>query len=400
MSATRQFFITHMSEPAVATATLDILCVLPLLSPFALEINIILQSLLVVLTGSLCWLVLLMHRKPLLVLPRYLIVLLALYVGWAFLSLMFNHALINIFGSSFLRLGILPLIACVGCGLLLRIVPSARLLTWIYCSSLANALVSLVSLRSLHIMGRFGGVFHQADILGVWMGCGLVFGLGMWQLYPRWRRLFIVSQSLLLLTMLLSQTRASIILVGLIGLVILLRSQIAVVWKVTTTSAVIVGVALFAVFASHTGLHALNRQDATESVSYRVYLQSYGLRASFHHPLFGYGAGNVTQALNCPSLASLDLQQTCRQGFYFNSSHNIYLDRILALGFIGGIAFLLIILYGIYTGLRTSGIDLYFTYAALIIVLYYLTNVTNTPLELLLWVLLLRPFKIENDEET
>lgn len=399
VSATRRFFKTYANEPAALTATLDILCVLPLLNPFSLEINIVLQSLLVLLAGALSWMMLIVHRGTFLALPRYLTTLLGLYIGWALLSLIFNHALINLFGSSFLRLGVLPLIACVGCGLFLRGVPTKRLLSWIYCSSVILAVISLASLRSFSSNGRFGGVFHQADILGVWMGCSLILGIGVWQLYPSRRRLIVVAQLLVLVTMLLSQTRAVILLVGLIGVIILLRSHLSMAWKVSAAAAMAVCLVFVVAVTGHLEPHILNRQDAAESVSYRADLQTYALRASVHHPFFGYGAGNVTKALSCPSLTSPSLQQTCQEGFYFNSSHNIYLDRVLAFGFVGGIAFLLIVLYALYAGLRTRGIDQYYAYAALIIALYYLTNVTNAPLELLLWVLLLRPFKVKSHEK-
>ena len=84
------------------------------------------------------------------------------------------------------------------------------------------------------------------------------------------------------------------------------------------------------------------------------------------------------------------MQTTCRQGYFFNSSHNIFIDRVLAIGWLGGLAFLAIVMLAIYRGLRGKQELWVLGYAVALIGFYYLTNVTSVTLELLLWVLLMR----------
>jgi O-antigen ligase len=393
------FFNFHVNQQAIATACLDILCVLPFLNPFPLERSIFLQSLLVVLVGGIAWLSLIVSGKVFYKLPRYIIWLIVMYIVWAVVSLLFNHSVINIFGSSFLRLGVLPLFACIGCGLILRSISTIRLLTWLYCSSVLLALVSLFSMRSFNVTDRIGGIFHQADILGVWMGCGLILGLAMWKLFGNSRRWITISQILLMTTLILSQTRVIILLVCVIGLYVLLRSNLSLTRKILSITAAAVFACYILINIGNTRYHLTNTQDATDSIHYRYDLQSDAVDASLHRPLFGYGAGNVTSALSCPSLHSPALQQTCQDGFYFNSSHNIYLDRVLSFGLIGGFSFVLIVVCSLYYGLRSKNDERFFAYGAILIALYYLTNVTNVTLELLLWVLLLRSYTLENNEK-
>jgi O-antigen ligase len=144
-----------------------------------------------------------------------------------------------------------------------------------------------------------------------------------------------------------------------------------------------------------TGLHLFgparltNTAYASTSIGYRADLQTYGLRASYHKAWFGYGPGNLADALNCSGLHAAPLQATCRQGYFFNSSHNVFLDRVLAVGWPGGVAFLLFVLTSLGKGLRAPGPARPMVYAALLIACYYLTNVTSVTLELLFWILLL-----------
>jgi O-antigen ligase len=89
-------------------------------------------------------------------------------------------------------------------------------------------------------------------------------------------------------------------------------------------------------------------------------------------------------------LQSPALQKTCHQGYFFNSSHNIFIDRFLAVGWLGGLAFLALAVLAIYKALRAQPEVRIVGWALLLIACYYLTNVTNVTLELLLWVLILR----------
>ena len=87
----------------------------------------------------------------------------------------------------------------------------------------------------------------------------------------------------------------------------------------------------------------------------------------------------------------MSIKESCDDGYYFTSTHNIYLDRILAIGWIGGLAYSLFVQICLYLGLRLKGQQIQIlSYCALVIAIYYLTNVTSVALELLFVILLLR----------
>jgi O-antigen ligase len=131
----------------------------------------------------------------------------------------------------------------------------------------------------------------------------------------------------------------------------------------------------------------MDSSDTAASISYRSELQTAALSASLKEPLLGYGPGNLADALNCNKLTASPLQESCDDGFFFNSSHNIFLDRVLMIGWPGGIAFMAFVLFAIFRSF-TKPETRSFALAALLISMYYVTNVTSVSLELLLWVLL------------
>jgi O-antigen ligase len=133
-----------------------------------------------------------------------------------------------------------------------------------------------------------------------------------------------------------------------------------------------------------------NAGYAEQSIHYRLSLQDYALKASGRKPFLGYGPGNLADALRCPWLPAGPLQTTCHQGYFFNSSHNIFIDRILAIGWLGGLAYLGIVILAIYRGIRSKKEVRSMGYGLLLIGCYYLTNVTSLTLELLLWVLVVQ----------
>jgi O-antigen ligase len=104
--------------------------------------------------------------------------------------------------------------------------------------------------------------------------------------------------------------------------------------------------------------------------------------------LLATGAANIPVALDCHTLQAADLQKTCRQGFSFNSSHNIFLDRVIEMGWIGGGAYIALVGTCLYRGLRSNREAKVLSLAALLIAFYYLTNITSVTLELLFWILL------------
>jgi O-antigen ligase len=227
------------------------------------------------------------------------------------------------------------------------------------------------------------------------MALGLLLGVAMWQLQPGLHKPLIASRALLAVILFLTGTRAVIAILVLTGLLMLLQSSLSWKRRVAWSTSIIVVVIIGAVATQNILAHRLTSGDlANQSLHYRFALQHFAVKASLHEPLFGYGPGSLSTPLACPTLHNPALQLTCHQGYYFDSSHNVFLDRVLALGWVGGISFSLFVLAALYKGLRTPGMKRYCSYAALLIAAYYLTNPSDLTIELLFWVFLLQPYKL------
>lgn len=364
---------------------------LPILLPFDAARNVDMQGALLIIAGGFAWGALLIsHRGILTGLGRLQQVLLGVFLLCCLLSTLVNpHTGYDLWGAPYLRLGSAGLLACIGIGLLLRTVARRRLAAGLYLIILALAAVSPVySYLHFHSLERMGGVFMQADVMACVAGCGWLLGLGMFEFYPRLRRALLPAQAGLAVVLLLTQTRAALVLAA--GLSLLY------VWRERRNQ----GVKRLLLYGAGTVLLAgslylfgparlTNPAYASTSVGYRASLQHYALRAAWHKPWLGYGPGNLADALNCASLHAPALQATCGQGYFFNSSHNVFLDRVLGIGWLGGLAYLMFAVTSLGKGFRGRAKPRTMVYAALLIAGYYLTNVTSVTLELLFWILLI-----------
>jgi O-antigen ligase len=365
---------------------------LAFLVPFNPARNIDLQGSLLVVSGGFAWCALLLgYRQTFKSLSRLDSALLGIFATFCLISLFVNrHLGYDFFGAPYIRLGAAGLLACIGIGLLLTTIPRQRLLTWLYVIILGLSVVSVpYSWWHFHSLLRIGGVFAQADILACFVGCGLLFGLEMLSLYPQRRNILLSVHLFWAILLLLTQTRAVLLIVIILCLLWELQKRRGDKFK----RVALYGVAALLLLG---GLHSFmpnrltNTAYASESIHYRLTLQGYALKASGQKPVWGYGPGNLADALSCSRLPAESLQITCRQGYFFNSSHNIFIDRVLAIGWLGGLAFLGVVILAIYRSLGSKRTVRILGYAVILISCYYLTNVTSVTLELLLWVLLLQ----------
>lgn len=296
----------------------------------------------------------------------------------------------DLFGAPYIRLGSAGLAACAGFGLLCRSVSRARFAAGLYLLICLFALVSVpYSWFHMHSLWRIGGLFLQADIFAVFLGCGLLFGAHLMRQYTAYRSYIAVAQLALLCLLVVSGTRAVLILLALLYPAYV---QLAYgLWRIKKWLLYVALVVLLAVTAAVLLPSRLTSpRYADQSIAYRFALQRAALHASTARPYFGYGAGNLADALDCRTLHDEQLLQTCRQSFFFNSSHDIFIDRVLAVGWIGGISYAAIVFTVIIRGWRRGRQIRPESAAALLIAGYYLTNVTSVPLEILFWALLLR----------
>lgn len=380
----------------LAQSCLACVAILPLLSPFDLERTIDVQALIVVLSGMLGWAVVVLARGELR-LPRWAVITIALYCLGCLGSLLANPLGVNVVGGFLSHIGVPVLLASVGIGLALANLELRMIVSYLYISALALAVLSLKFVPNAitqHV--RLSGNFHQADFLAVYMAVGLLLGFAAWQLYPKLRRFIIIGQLLLLGILLLTGSRAVLGVFVLICLFSVVKARVSTKRLAVIAPALVLGVVLCGIVAHAVlGSRYTDATAAHQDLHYRFDLQHFALRATLHKPLFGYGPGNLVQPLSCPSLTSQELQETCAKGFYFDSSHNVFLDRILAIGWLGGLSFAVFVMLTLYKGLRANGLDRYFGYTALLIAAYYLTNPTNLEIEAVLWISLLRAFPQE-----
>jgi O-antigen ligase len=383
--------------------------VLPFLVLLSVRQDIDMRAALVTLLGVLSWSILVTVSRHAAVpkLQPLSAGLLCVYMGFCILSLLVHHSGANLFGSPLVRLGTLVLVSNIGCGLLLNVVPPRKLLLWLYLTSIGIVLVSIpYTVITLHHLSRLSGVFQQADVLAAWIAVGFIFGVHMWHLYPNRRLLISVGQVLLAVALVLTQTRAVIFLLAAVLLLIVVRQNAPAKTKLAGIAAITASLGILIV-AGHYMLPTMlsDPKNVTSSISYRLDLQTAAMKSTLRQPIWGNGAGSVGAALKCPTLKASALQHTCREGYYFDSSHNVFLDRILEFGYVGGLAYAAFAAVSVYKGLsRTisragaraeteTETEQIFSYAALLLCLYYFTNVTNVEIELLLTILLLRTYR-------
>ncbi|HEX7633192.1 MAG TPA: O-antigen ligase family protein [Candidatus Saccharimonadales bacterium] len=385
----RQPFAGRLAD-ICAKSSIALAACLAFAVPFGPSRNTDMQGLLLLIVGGLAWISLLLkwHGWPL---DRPATILLGLFFGIGGISSIVNpHLTYDLLGAPHIRLGYLGLLSCLGFALLLQRTALLNILRFLYALILAIALISLpYVLWHDHSVTRIGGLFSQADIFGVCLAVGLILSSYVhWQTTRRRYTLFVVAQVYLSVLLILTGTRAAIFLCAILYPVSLRLGSRVSYTKLLLGSGL--AVALLILSQSILPGRVTDAHYATESVSYRIALHQNALSESTDKPLLGYGPGNIADALDCQHLTAPALQKTCHQGFFFNSSHNIFLDRVLSAGWLGGVSFLCFVIYALRIGFRGQPVLRVTATAALLITLYYLTNVTSVILELLFWVLLMQ----------
>ncbi len=364
---------------------------LPFLAPFNPLRNIDLQGLVLLISGGFAWCALLLGYRGVLQSLGWLEGgLLTVFSVCCVASLLINpHFSYGVLGAPFVRLGTGGYLACIGIGILGKTIKLEQLLLGLYVLIVGLAVVSVpYSWLHFHSLLRMGGVFAQADIMACFIGCGLLIGLGMWGLCPKQRRLLLGIQGFLVGLLLLTQTRAVLFLV--IGLYLIFMIKHRRRGSPLVIVAVIAALLLFGTLHYFLPSRITDRAYVVQSISYRLSLQKYAVQTSAHRPFLGYGPGNLADALACSRLPAGSLQTTCKQGYFFNSSHNIFIDRVLAIGWLGGLSYLGLVVLALYRGWRGNKTLQIVGYTLTLIGCYYLTNVTSLTLELLFWILLMQ----------
>jgi len=318
------------------------------------------------------------------------LILFALFYLTCDITLLHTHSRLDVFGFAGVRLGFLELMSCVTIGWALSYICAKRYLRAFYTSTVTLALFSIIYSALLdHTVFRLGGPIFQADILAAYLGAGFIVGI-----YLRSResyKFLLCGQLILGGTILLTETRTviySLLLLGICTAYFTAKRRCSLNIKpvvLVVVSLVFMSALLF------TKTRLTNVHYGVVSIEYRAELARTALADIHKEPFFGYGQGSLYSVLSCHRMFEPMLLATCSQGYGFTSTHNVFLDKTLELGIFTGLLYFLIYIRAL---LHASSREPWL-YMLILIGLYYLTNVTDVPLELLYWCIVMRVLRKE-----
>jgi O-antigen ligase len=327
--------------------------------------------------------------KNILPVDKALLTLLLVGCGLAVIG---THSKIALLGTNYSDVGVFVLLGCVGIGLVASTLPLKSVIKGVYGAALVLAVTAPLYdyWKYGSFSGRLQGIIGQSNVMAAWLGVGFLLGLYLLaqKRSTKQKVLLAVSQAALLAALFQTETRAALLLTLLLTGVYVIANQ--KYWR-TIVTGVLPGLALIIILFFVVKVPRLSdARYATSSVTYRIELQTMAVKSLRHTPAWGIGPGNEPHTLSCNAMQSYgQLNKTCQQGYTFTSSHNIFLDRFIQLGWLSGLAYLAIFITGAVIGLRSKQCTKQILgFSLLLIGLYYLTNVTKIELELLVWVLL------------
>lgn len=186
---------------------------MPFLAPFPDNRNADLQGIVILIAGLLSSVYIITKYKSFnnLLSNKERVLLIAIMV-FALLSFLVNpHKNYDLLGAPYVRLGLAGTYSIIACSFLMSSIKTRDLLRYLYLLIIAIATISVpYTIYEQGTVNRIGGLFSQADIFAVFMGCGLLIGVEIYKKYPKLKFQIISSQILLVVLILLSQTRAVI----------------------------------------------------------------------------------------------------------------------------------------------------------------------------------------------
>jgi hypothetical protein len=198
------------------TSALVIAASLVFAVPFGPSRNTDMQGLLLLISGCLAWLAILLGKDRSWPLDKLTTALMAIFfTGCLVVTISTPHLEYNLLGAPYIRLGSLGFLACLGIALLTLRHDIQSLLRIIYALVFAVAVLSLpYAWLKGSSLGRIGGTFYQADILAIFLGCALLIGGYLRQHETaKWRLKLTISQLFLAFTLVLTGTRAVLLLI-------------------------------------------------------------------------------------------------------------------------------------------------------------------------------------------
>lgn len=245
--------------------------------------------------------------------------------------------------------------------------------------------------------GRLGGTLGNAAFLASYLGMTAFATLAVARTVLAntvWKKLAYVSAILQFIVIFLTATRGSIVSLLAVGFITLVYLSAKGSGRVLQGSRlglgalILLGI-LFVVFRSplsQSSFEPIRRVAsislADETVSSRVFLAKHLGKAIFDHPLTGYGSEHVVTVFNREYQPSAILEQ------WFDRSHNAFIDYFLQYGIVGGLLYVLLIIFGLVLAWKVyKRGQVWGVYAGLAILMYGLQNLFVFDTAVTLWLL-------------
>lgn len=411
-------FIEYLLNLTPNEITLAVLFILPLviLSPDPF-INLDIKSYFICILGAILLVLEIIDfsanrvtYKP--TLFNYLTIVFILLLG---ISTLFSINPANsLFGGWSYRIGSITIVAFLICGYFVKDVKSSFLSTLSFITATFLAIISIIMDFNILSMGsRLTGPIHQANVLAVILGIGLILGFSFYKTKSKYITLFtIVGQTILLLGIILTQSRLILGLTIISALIVSIKvinkdffSNLTLYFKHKFTPIIVIAFIAITGISSYTlSINAsFNRIFSfgllETGVEYRIHLQEQGLKLLTVTPIYGWGTDSIIFVYNKYFELPKDIQSSySEEGQNVDSTHNVFLDKFLELGIIGGSIYILLIATTLYHGAKnaTTIEDKLILVTLVFFTVQSLLNVTMVEQEIINWILI---FKVNTFEK-
>lgn len=252
----------------------------------------------------------------------------------------------------------------------------------------------LINIGTIFNGDRLTGVVNQSNLLAILLGAGVI--VGVFTKYYRKTAFSTASFLLIIATLTLTGTRAVIIPIliilsvkGLIELIILNKIQSGgkKIHYRDISIVVALVVLLLCLLAPSSG-RVTAPSDLKFGFSYRYNLLEQSFKLAEIMPVWGYGANSISTVFDKYFELPADISRTYSEGYFIESSHNIFADILLQYGWLPGVFYVLIILLTSYASIKISkNKESYLPIALfLFLLLQKLLTVTFFEVDVLFWL--------------
>ena len=283
---------------------------------------------------------------------------LAAFVILSLMALLLSYGSTHsLLGGEGYRLGYLALISAVAVGLSAKQIISRKNLIWYYAGSLVMLIVSLsYYFVILRLPSRLAWPITLSNNLALLLAVAFMIGIYITN-RSNWR-IIVMGQIFLLVGILLTQSRAVLLLTIAVGGAYLVsrygkklvrRNHRHYSWLML---GMVIILTLIFLWLAPTRLKSSNYFKT--SLLYRLELQKHGLEMTLIKPLTGIGPDAVQFYFDDGISYGMHLEATMKQGYKFMSTHSIYLDKFIEYGLITGLIFCSLIVRALWLGYKHS----------------------------------------------